>query len=140
MSGDSVFEEVRVYDNGGVTTDRYTVVFPTGDAYLMSSDADQPNGVCMYAGENIYIDPDFDKRIDANTLPEGVKKQIKHLLSILKDKEGEKTKQIVITTQNGAKAKIPVSLLSGLMAGDEESINIRDENGWNWNIKMEEGE
>ena len=71
--------KVKVYDNGGITADRYTMVFPTGDTYLMSEDANMPNGVCMYVGENIYIDPAIDKRIDTDALPEGTKKKIAEL-------------------------------------------------------------
>ena len=76
------FEGITVYDNGEITADRYTVIFPTGDTYGMSRDADMPNGVCMYIGhkDSICIDHTIEKRIDINSLPEGVKKQIKYLL------------------------------------------------------------
>ena len=72
--------KVRVYDNGGITADRYTIVFPTGDTYLMSEDANMPNGVCMYAGDNPAIpDKDIDREIDIENLPEGTKKKIAEL-------------------------------------------------------------
>ena len=77
------FEGITIYDNGGATADRYTVIFSTGDTYGMSRDADMPNGVCMYIGykDSICIDHTIEKRIDINALPEGVKKKIKYLLS-----------------------------------------------------------
>ena len=75
---------IEVYDNGGITADRYTAVFPTGDIYLMSEDADMPNGVCMYAGDNPAIpDRNIDRKIDIEDLPKGVKKKIAELNRIL---------------------------------------------------------
>jgi len=40
---------LNVYDNGGKTADRYTVVL-NDDQWLLSHDANMPNGVCMYGG------------------------------------------------------------------------------------------
>ena len=72
--------KVKVYDNGGITADRYTMVFPTGDTYLMSEDANMPNGICMYAGDNPAIpDRNIDRKIDIEDLPKGVKKKIAEL-------------------------------------------------------------
>ena len=48
--------ETYVFDNGGITADRYTVVIDLGDnapdfhCWYMSPDAAMPNGVCMYGG------------------------------------------------------------------------------------------
>ena len=81
----SEFEGITAYDNGGATADRYTIVFPTGDIYLMSRDADRPNGVCMYAGDNQKIIQDRDKKVNVEDLPEGVRRQIKYLSSYLKE-------------------------------------------------------
>lgn len=39
--------DVRVYDNGGRTFDRYTVIFPDGDALGIGSTGNVPNGFCM---------------------------------------------------------------------------------------------
>lgn len=41
---------VNIYDNGGKTADRYTVIID-GAVYTMSDNATAPNGVNMYAGE-----------------------------------------------------------------------------------------
>jgi len=41
---------LNVYDNGGKTADRYTVVL-NDDQWLLSHDANMPNGVCMYGGK-----------------------------------------------------------------------------------------
>ena len=82
----SEFEGITAYDNGGITADRYTIVFPTGDIYCMSRDADKPNGICMYAGENKNIPVDnIDEKINVEDLPEGVRRQIKYLSSHLKE-------------------------------------------------------
>jgi len=86
-----ILRKVTVYDNGGITADRYTIVFPTGDIYLMSRDADRPNGVCMYAGDNPAIpDKNVDKKVDVKDLPEGVKKKIKYLMSYLEEQESDR--------------------------------------------------
>ena len=71
----------NAYDNGGKTADRYTIVFKQGEEYhlyFMSSDANMPNGICMYGG-SILGYGEFGKRINFNKLPNGVKKQIEFL-------------------------------------------------------------
>lgn len=79
---EELLSEVKVYDNRGKTIDRYTVVFPTGDIYLMSVDANMPNGVCTYAGNDQDIISDEDKRIDVDEIPSGTKQQIKNLMEM----------------------------------------------------------
>jgi len=79
---------MKVYDNGGKTADRYTVVFSDGSMYAMSRDANMPNGVCMYIGNEkfTYVYPDaLGKRINAKNLPEGTKKQIEYLKNTYED-------------------------------------------------------
>jgi hypothetical protein len=74
----------RAYDNGNEFADRYTVIFDTGDEYNMSSDANWPNGCCIYGGnENDpdYLFPSRGKKIALDALPEGTKKQIDYLAS-----------------------------------------------------------
>jgi hypothetical protein len=68
----------EVYDNGGKTCDRYTVIFDNDDVYFMSENANQPNGVCLYAGEAGDFEPQ-GKEIDYCDLPAAVKDQIKRL-------------------------------------------------------------
>lgn len=41
---------IRVFDNGGITADRYTVTIGTS-VYTMSENSNMPNGVNMYLGE-----------------------------------------------------------------------------------------
>lgn len=43
--------KLTVYDNGGETVDRYTVVCPDGSVYGMSSDPTGVNGFNQYGGE-----------------------------------------------------------------------------------------
>jgi len=45
-------------------------------------------------------------------------------------------KQIIIVTQNGAIVKIPLSLMVKLLSGEEDNVEIEDENGWKWNIRL----
>lgn len=80
---EEMMSKLKVYDNGGITADRYTVVFPTGDIYLMSRDADVPNGVCVYAGDNQEIIQDRDKEVDISELPDGTQRQIGKILELI---------------------------------------------------------
>jgi hypothetical protein len=72
-------KEISVYDNGGKTADRYTVIIGN-DVYSMSDNATAPNGVNMYAGEiGTDVHPDFIKRmkkVKVNSLPQSVQKAI----------------------------------------------------------------
>lgn len=95
---------IHVFDNGGATYDRYTVVFPDGSIYGMSHDADTPNGVCAFDGychhdtankaqkelqrASFIAGKDEEQTIISHrdligiapyTLPEGLLKQIKNL-------------------------------------------------------------
>lgn len=81
---------MKVYDNGGKTADRYTVVFSDGSMYAMSADANMPNGVCMHIGNEkfTYVHPDsLGKKINAKSLPEGTRKQIEYLKSTYSEME-----------------------------------------------------
>lgn len=67
---------IRVYDNGGRTADRYTVII--NDAcWYMSSDADAPNGVCKHIGWGKHR-PE-GTRIPVSAAPAGVKRQIENI-------------------------------------------------------------
>jgi hypothetical protein len=74
---------IRVFDNGGTTCDRYSVAIDN-DVYFMSDNANLPNGVCMYAGEEIGVDNLLDDEmlteITVQSLPEGVRIQIGNIL------------------------------------------------------------
>lgn len=67
---------IKVFDNGGKTADRYTVIFNDKDVYCMSENANMPNGVNMYMGEiGIDINIDYiklDEKINLSDLPRGV--------------------------------------------------------------------
>lgn len=74
--------KIKVYDNGGETVDRYTVVLG-GHVYLMSADANMPNGVCSYAATVDDFAKDFaagDPQVEIHSLPRGVLVQIVRIL------------------------------------------------------------
>jgi hypothetical protein len=68
---------VKVYDNGGTTMDRYTVVID-GSVYTMSENAHAPNGVNMYAGEESegYGPQEGDAEVPVDQLPEDLQRAI----------------------------------------------------------------
>jgi len=41
---------MRIYDNGGETFDRYTVVFWNGECLGIGDTGNVPNGFCMHVG------------------------------------------------------------------------------------------
>jgi len=49
---------VRIFDNGGLTCDRYTVVIGTS-VYGMSDNPTAPNGFNQYCGELSDLSPDL---------------------------------------------------------------------------------
>ena len=68
-----LFSNVTVWDNGGLTMDRYTVVIGD-DVWFMSSYPGYPNGVCMYGG--IWMGDLEEPSIVLNELPIAVLEQI----------------------------------------------------------------
>lgn len=73
--------EISAWDNGGKTADRYTVQI--GDHFwFMSPDANMPNGVCMYAGEerNLPFLEEDSQPISIGDLPRGTAFQLVYLL------------------------------------------------------------
>ncbi len=42
---------MRIYDNGGETFDRYTVVFAYGGCLGIGDTGNVPNGFCMHVGD-----------------------------------------------------------------------------------------
>ena len=74
-------QHVSVWDNDGETADRYTV--QVGDHFwFMSPDANMPNGVCMYAGEerNLPFLEEDSVKIPVGDLPRGTTFQLVYLL------------------------------------------------------------
>lgn len=70
---------LRIWDNGGLTADRFSVRLGA-DIYAMSSDANQPNGVCMYVMRGDYTVKDGEAEVTRlNDLPAGVQRQIAFL-------------------------------------------------------------
>jgi len=75
---------VKVYDNGGRSMDRYTVVLPNGDVYGMSEHPNHPQGFNQYSG-TIGMDEGYsifnielnNKRTDKSKLSAEVKQAIK---------------------------------------------------------------
>jgi len=86
--------ETFVFDSGGATADRYTVIIAapfdadapfhfTFDRWYMSDDALMPNGVCMYGG-NINereLSEYFEDSLPLKVWPPQVKTQIERLLA-----------------------------------------------------------
>ena len=70
-------KEIRVFDNGGETADRYEVMVD-GHAWDMSENADQANGVCMYAG---YDDGPYINEKQLGDMPKGVLIQIIRIIN-----------------------------------------------------------
>jgi len=87
--GESIISEasmkdVVVYDNGGKTADRYTVIIGK-DAFNMSIDpsSSNPLGVNLYAGEvgrDVKIGSNLGKKVSMNRLPSEVQQAIKQRL------------------------------------------------------------
>ncbi len=68
--------KVVVYDNGGKTADRYTVVIGTS-VFGMSDDATTPNGFNQYAGETSEYPRGFTgKKVKVTSLPKQTQKAI----------------------------------------------------------------
>lgn len=70
---------IVVYDNGGDTIDRYTVIIGK-DAYGMCNNPLSPQGFNQYAGEvgtDIKLGSHLGKKVNPNSLPDIVKKAIK---------------------------------------------------------------
>jgi len=86
----SVRLNMLVYDNGGKTADRYTVVIKR-DYWYLSADANAPNGVCMFGGE--FLDDkeylklcEDDDLVALKSLPVGT---FKAITTIVRDWYGE---------------------------------------------------
>lgn len=70
------FKRVVVYDNGGKTTDRYTVII-SGHAYGMSSNASSPQGFNQYIGPSReLLKKNLGRRVAITNLSESTKKAI----------------------------------------------------------------
>jgi len=70
---------VIVYDNGGKTADRYTIITPDGSVYGMSSDPFSPQGFSQYVGEKSEFPKGLShtgKKVDATKLPDKVQQAI----------------------------------------------------------------
>ena len=72
--------KIEIFDNGGKTTDRYTVIIRGKfgcNVFLMSSDANTPNGVNVYAGDyDMLGDMSKQIKIEFDSLPSGTRKAI----------------------------------------------------------------
>ncbi len=65
---------LKIYDNGGKSFDRYTLILGSGEALFMSANPLQPNGVCMHGEVEKTIT--LGKEVDFDILPEAVQKAI----------------------------------------------------------------
>ena len=71
-------DEFKVFDNGGKTIDRYTVVFNDGDYVGMSESPFHPQGFCQH-GEGLDFDGDLShlgKEISLTDLPKDCQKVV----------------------------------------------------------------
>ena len=80
--------KIKVWDNGGATADRYTVV--VGKAVFdLSADCDMPNGVCQYVDDLNNLRPLAEfagKEVrDFYGLPMNVRKQISKIVAEVKN-------------------------------------------------------
>lgn len=86
---------VVVYDNGGKTADRYTVVIDNEYVFGMSDNARQPNGFNQFAGTvgELKLDnnPSLGKKVDVKTLPKEVQDAIKDRISSNESRIKEKS-------------------------------------------------
>lgn len=82
--------ETYVFDNGGATADRYTVIInmpidsrPAFNYWHMSDNALMPNGVCMYGGvlTEAELSDYFADDLPLTLWPAQVKTQIKRLVA-----------------------------------------------------------
>lgn len=70
---------LKITDNEGETTDRYTAYFRDGYMLMMSENALSPQGVCMSdSWKQDFIDNDKGKLIAFSDLPEQVQQAIRN--------------------------------------------------------------
>ena len=67
----ALLAQIKIYDNGGRTLDRYTVVYPDGYWRFMSANPLHPQGVCMWAEPLPGAKPD-GRRVLPDQVPEAV--------------------------------------------------------------------
>lgn len=60
-TGISLVKDLRVWDNGGSSADRYTVVWPDGSYVAMDDRPLWPSGIYMH-GDGAEYDPDVEIR------------------------------------------------------------------------------
>lgn len=76
--------DIRIYDNGGETIDRYTVVFPDGECLGIGESGNVPNGFCMHVGSihetgaaAVTEGEHLGERVTYETLPKPVRLAIR---------------------------------------------------------------
>ena len=73
----------RIYDNGGMSIDRYTVVLSNPalhcyEALNLSDNCDSPQGVSIFS--TVHVGPHLGKKTYSHQLPENVQKHIRKRL------------------------------------------------------------
>lgn len=74
---------MKIYDNGGKTFDRYTVIYDSGDVIGLSLNPESPQGFSQYCGVlaekgGMIVDgPHLGKVIAFEELPENIQEHIK---------------------------------------------------------------
>ena len=70
----------KIYDNGGETFDRYSVIFTNGCFLGMSHNPRSPQGFSQWSDENGYVDgPHLGEEIDFDELPEEVQERLNEI-------------------------------------------------------------
>ena len=78
---ENILDEVSsVWDNGGESLDRYTIVLSDGEALGMSDNPTSPVGFSQYLGK-VEVGEHLGKEISVNDLPSNVKKHLEDRLS-----------------------------------------------------------
>lgn len=74
--------QVSIFDNGGKTFDRYTVIIDNKDVYVMSANALSPQGVNRYLCDVTDLDwESVGEPIGLEDVPEAVRKAIENRCS-----------------------------------------------------------
>jgi len=70
-------QTVEVYDNGGITPDRYTVYFPSADYHLVMSDfPNTPRGIMDKRGGQPQQNEKLGKQIHVNQMARGARERL----------------------------------------------------------------
>lgn len=89
----AVYPNLRIYDNGGRSFDRYTVFFPEGYALGIGETGNVPNGFCQHveALEGSHL----GERITLEALPIAVQRAIDNELDLIRRERFERLAELL---------------------------------------------